>query len=171
MPRNFYLLILFLATTVLTPNTLCAQKKLKLVNLKTKKEILITTGTRVGYVLKEQPKLATGVLTAIETDAIDIEGKRINLADLNSIGKKRKGSGFGIFTMAVLGGSLIGAGVAPDPTPSCSGCTVIEEDNGGTEGDVILVVAGSTLIGLAINSGIKNAPKDVVNTWKLEVVD
>jgi hypothetical protein len=170
MPRNLCLVVLFLATTFLAPYNLCAQKKLKLVNLKTKKEIMITTGTRVGYVLKEYPKLATGILTAIEANAIDIEGKRINLIDLKSIGKKKKGSGFGSFAMAVIAGSLIGSVLAPDPEP-CSNCIVIEENNGGTEGDVILVVAGSALIGLAINSGIKNTPKDVVKTWKLEIVD
>jgi hypothetical protein len=73
--------------------------------------------------------------------------------------------------MAFLGGALIGSVIFADNSDPCPQCTTVSvEDEGGTAGNVLAVTGGLALIGLSINTAIKNSPRDL-SVWKLEVIE
>jgi hypothetical protein len=145
-------------------------QRIKLTNSKNQKEVILSEGMRVVYLLQSK-KSGIGTLTEITAAGITVEGTTIPYEDLKRLGRRKKGSGFGSFVMSAFGGALIGSVIFAgnsDPCPQCQ--TVSVEDEGGTLGNVVAVMGGVTLIALAINSGTKNSARDLA-VWKLEVLE
>jgi len=144
---------------------------IKLTNHNTKKEVLIKKGMRVSYVLKNKTSAVTGILNEISDVSITVDATTVSIEDLTRFGRRKKGTGFGTFALAFVGGAMIGSVVFAgnsDPCPQCQ--TVSVEDEGGTLGNVIAVAGGVTLIGLGINTGVKNTPRNLT-VWDLEVIN
>jgi hypothetical protein len=161
-------ILLFLAFFGLSTNA--EAQRIKLTNTKSKKEVILVKGMRVVYVLKTK-SATVGTLTEITTTGMSIDGTPIAYEDLKSLGKRKKGTGFGTFALSFFGGAIIGSVIFADNSDPCPQCqTVSVEDEGGTAGNILAVVGGVTLIALAVNTGVKNSPRDL-SIWKLEVVD
>ena len=146
-----------------------AQKRIKLTNVNSKNEFYLAEGRRVVCVLNNG-KAIVGTLSKISDEQIIVEHQTINISDLSGIGKKNRGSGFGVFVLGFLGGGLIGSSLRPssDPCPSCQ--NVSSSDN-GSSGKAFGLVAGFTLAGLSIFKAVRNSPKDVTTKWRLEIVN
>lgn len=145
-------------------------QRITLTNSKNQKELILTEGMRVVYMLHSK-KTGIGTLSEITSAGITVSDSTIPYEDLKKLGRRKRGSGFGTFVMSAFGGSLIGSVIFAgnsDPCPQCQ--TVSVEDEGGTLGNVVAVAGGATLIALAINSGIKNSARDLT-VWKLEVIE
>lgn len=170
--KHLYLKSVCLILFMILPLLGFTQKKIKLTNTKSKKEVFLTEGKRVVYVLKDKPGSKTGILNKITADSIVVDERLLGLEELKSIGKKSKGSGFLTFLMAGFGGAMIGAALAPEPDP-CQNCqTVSVEDNGGSAFKAIYAIVGLAVVIIAINSATKNSPRNISNEkWSLEVVE
>lgn len=165
---KYFFFLLFLS---LYPGFASAQKQIKLSSTKSNKVIKLSEGSRVIYTLHTAPKPVVGILNNVQEDSITISNRTIALADLSAIGKRKKGTVVWSTLMAAFGGAMVGSALAPDPDPCPSCQTVIVEDKGGTEGDIILVAGGFTLIGLAINKAVNNSARNIANgKWTLEVI-
>ncbi|MBS1506479.1 MAG: hypothetical protein JSS79_07535 [Bacteroidetes bacterium] len=145
------------------------QKKIKLTKPDRQKPIYIENGMRIVYALHGDATYRKGVITTIDPTFFVADGKTIAYEDLAALGRKRHGSGFLQFLLGTTGfGSIISA-FNPPATPSCQGCqTVSTTDDGAVAGQVLIGVA---LVGLSINTAVRNSAKDVTSKWKLEVVD
>jgi hypothetical protein len=146
-----------------------AQKRIRLTNVNSKNEFYLTEGRRVVCVLKDG-KTIIGTLSKVGDEQITVANQTLNIADLSGIGKKNKGSGFGVFVLGVLGGGLIGSSLRPssDPCPSCQ--TAPGSDN-GSSGKAFGLLAGFTLAGLSIFKAVRNSPKDLTTKWHLDIVN
>lgn len=162
---------LLVSILILITSANCHAQQVKLTNRNTEKELLVKKGMRVSYVLKSKTKAVTGILNEITDTSITVDTTTVSLDDLARFGKRKKGSGFGMSVMAFLGGAMIGSVLFADNSDPCSQCqTVSVEDEGGTAGNVIAITGGLTLIGLAINTGVKNTPRNLT-VWNLEVIE
>lgn len=162
---------LTLLLSILLMTVIASAQSIKLTNTKSGKSLSLPKGTRVVYTLKGSSTAHVGILTDIKTDQMVVDSTSVSYDDLTRLGRRKKGSAFGIMAMSFIGGSFIGAVVFPgndDPCPQCQ--TVSVEDEGGTAGDIVLVTAGVTLVGLALNSATKNSARKL-GDWKLEVVE
>lgn len=161
-------LILLLAATPF----ICEAQQIKLVHAKSGREISLVPGTRVVYVSEASRSAKVGILKEIYQDSITVDDKILYLKDIRKIGRRKKGSGFGSFILAALGGATIGTVLAPDPDP-CPRCqTVSSPGDDGRIYDVVEVGIGAALIGLAVSIGARNSARDVKSgTWQLEIVD
>lgn len=149
-----------------------AQKRIRLTNQHSHKEIYIKEGARIKYVLNHHAGAGVGILTKISSDSIMVNGKNININDLLAIGKKNRGSGIGIVALAALGAQLIIGSIQPaqDPCPSCQ--TVSSTGDGlASAGLVLGVLGGVTIIFIALHKATRNSPRNITTEWKLDVVD
>lgn len=148
-------------------------QQIKLTNNKTKKELLIKKGMRVSYVLKKhKTKAVIGILNEVTSTSITVDTTTVAIEDLARFGRRKKGVGFGTFALAAVGGGMIGSVVFAgnsDPCPQCQTVSV-EDDGFGALSNIIAVAGGVTLIGLAINTGVKNSPRNLT-VWDLEVIN
>lgn len=145
---------------------------IKLSHSTSQRSILLKEGIRISYSVKGDKGEKVGQLEKITQQSILIDSTIIALEDIRTIGKREKGARFWAFLGATFGGAMIGTAFAPEPDP-CPNCqVVIEENRGGTFGDIILVAGGAALVGYSIHSAIKNSPKDIEHgVWKLTVVE
>lgn len=162
-------LFIFMASFLMLSSYCDAQQKIRLTNVTSKKELYLTEGKRVICVLKNGDKIV-GTLSKVGEDQITVENQAINLTDITSIGKKNKGSGFGVFVLAGIGGTLIGSSLRPSYDP-CPTCQTTPDSDDGSSGKVIGLVGGTTLVGLAIMKAVRNSPKDITTKWHLDIVD
>ncbi len=169
LPWKLFPLAVIICLVLIAPSN---AQTIKLTNSKNGNQLLLEKGTRISYRLTGNYKLHKGELLEITQDSIKVKEEWVAIKNINSIGKKKKGSTFWTFISASFGGAMIGTALAPEPDicPSCT--TVIVEDNGGTAGDIIMVAAGVGLGAIAINTAIKNTPKIIADDlWHLEVVE
>ena len=151
-------------------------KRIKLTNTKNK-ILYIEKGQRIQYLIKSSSPLfkntpsAVGEIQWITTDSMMVNSKSFPLSDLKSIGRKRKGSGFGAFITGAFGAIILANAVFPrpvDPCPSCTSSNVSSSDDAA--GRVVQAVIGSGLAILSINTGIRNSPRDL-KVWKIETTE
>lgn len=162
-----YILFCFLLSAGLVTHA----QSIRLTNTKSDKVLTLSPGARVVYTLKGSTEAHVGILSRVNSDRMIVDNAEVLYNNLTRLGKKKKGSGFGIFAMSFVGGSFIGSVLFAgndDPCPQCQ--TVSVEDEGGTAGDILVVTAGVSLIALAANSATKNSPRKLT-AWKLEVID
>ncbi len=146
-----------------------AQKKIKLTNNQTQKVLILEQGMRVAYLLHTSFGARNGVIKTIDKSSVKVDDRSISYQELTAIGRRRRGSGaFQIFCGAI-GGGAIGSSLVPAPTPQCTGCQV--QSSNDTGATVAGVLAGVAIIGIGVNSIIRNTPKNVVTNWKLEVIE
>lgn len=146
-----------------------AQRVLQLTKVSNGKKIILKEGYRVVYVLEGNTSRNRGVIDKINESSVNIGGYDFLLSEFKAIGRKRKGSGFWSTSSAALGTMfIIGAIQATEDDP-CADCT----DAGSTgEGWTAAEIGiGAVLLGLSINTTIRNSPRDVVEKWKLEIID
>ena len=127
---------------------------------------------RVSYILKDKAKAKIGMLDKIDSETITVNDKMIEIAALNAIGRKKKGSVFGIFILGALGGTMFVSAYFPeeDPCPSCQ--TVSVEGEGlGAVGKALFVIGGATLMVFSFKTAINNHPRDIQTKWKLDIVE
>jgi hypothetical protein len=144
------------------------QKALQLTNTSSGRKLLLKEGHRVSYVFQGESK-KVGVIKEITESSVIISGTTYQISDFKSIGRKRKGSGFLSYAFSFLGtGIVIGAiqNANYDPCPSCT-----DAGSSGGEYTVIEVGIGLAVLGLGVNTAIRNSPKDVVTKWKIEIID
>lgn len=147
-----------------------SQKVVRLTKISTGKTQIIKTGQRVEYTLKKNPKPNyVGVVESISEDHLVVNGKSIAKDELKSLGRKRKGSGFWMTSSTILGGMLIVGAISTasyDPCPSC-----IDAGTSGEGWTAVQIGLGATVLGLGINTMVRNSPRDLISKWKLEIVD
>lgn len=147
-----------------------SQKVVQLTNNATGKTKIIKQGQRVEYTLKFNPKIHyVGVIESITEEYVTVNGKSFNKDHLNSFGRKRKGSGFLAVTSSVIGAGLIVGAIASTGDDPCSGCT--DEGSSGEEWVAIEIGMGLAILGLGINTAVRNSPRDLVTKWKFEIID
>ena len=146
-----------------------SQKAIQLTNITSGKKQIIKEGQRVEFTTKYDHKHYVGILHTVTVSAITIQDKTYPLDDLTSLGRRRKGSGFWAFTSGAVGAGLIIGAIANstyDPCPDCEG------DDGSNPGITAAEVGlGLAVLGLGINTVVRNSPRDLVKKWKLEIVD
>jgi len=141
--------------------------KIILTNIKTQKVLLLEEGMRIAYALHGDLTIKKGIINTIDKTFVVVDNRTLAYEDLSLIGRRRSGSGFFQFFCGFVGGGLIFSSLSPAPTPQCHGCQV--ESSVDTGAVVAGVLLGAGMIGVGINSGFRNSPKDVVTKWKLEV--
>lgn len=167
--KHMLCMLFFLAVPVLC----FAQKKIKLTNTKTNKELVLEEGSRVVYTLKNKRGGKIGILNRIQEDSITVGDRTVGLQELSGLGKKKKGSGLGIILMAGFGGSMVGTALAPDPDP-CPKCHNVSttETEGAVVGQALFIGGGLALVGLAMRSATKNSAVNLADgRWKLEITE
>jgi hypothetical protein len=140
----------------------------------------IKEGMRVSYTLKTtkddlEPISVTGILEKISTDELIIKGITVSINDLSKFGRKKSVTSFSGGLLLTLGNTLwLGTLLAPEPKPpyECYNCTTfVIESPGAKMGPVIVVATGLGLSAWGVNTLVKNAQKDVISVWKLEVIN
>ena len=148
-----------------------AQSRVKLTNLDSGKEIVFTTGSRIVYSTEEFGSKNVGEITEIYQDSLKVDNKTVQIKDIQTIGRRRRGSVFGSLILSILGGATIGTVLAPDPDP-CPSCQKVSNENDGRVYDVITVGIGATLGTLGIIIGVRNSAKRIEEgAWQLDVLD
>lgn len=170
MKVKFSHLLISVITMLLLYTHCDAQKRIKLTNVNSKNEFYLAEGRRVVCVLKNGTAIV-GTLSKISDEQIIVENQTINIADLTGIGKKNRGSGFGCFVLASLGGAMIGGSLASTSSDPCPSCQNVSSSGSGDSGKAVGVIVGLTLGGLAIFKAVRNSPKDVTTKWRLEIVN
>lgn len=178
---DFRRLLLFASTIILLTTYDVRAQQVQLTNTKSNRQLKpIIEGMRVKYLLKptgngDTPVSLTGFLTKISSDELTIDGKTIKIKDLQGFGRKKKGSNFFGWLLTSLGNTIwistvVSAG--QDDTPKCTNCTVyVNEDASSKAGPYIFTGLGLGVAFLGIRTLVRNAERDVVNKWKLEIVE
>jgi len=149
-----------------------SQKAIQLTNQTSGKKLLIKEGQRIQFTLKADTVPSSrhvGVLNSVTESTITVDQQVVSLEQLKSIGRKRKGSGFWSVASTVVGTGLIIGSIANssyDPCPDCEG-----DDDSNAGMTVVEVGLGAAFIGLGINTIVRNSPRDLVEKWKLEIID
>lgn len=163
--------LLLFAMILITSITCAAQSVLKLTHKTRGKEIAISPGDRVAFVIENTTKTEVGILGKVTTDSIWVEGQSHALNSLSRFGVRAKGSGFGSVAFGALGGSFLGAAIAPEPEVQCSGCNrITTEDDSYAVGKAVFGVLGVGFASWGIAIGIKNSARDL-RKWQLAVVE
>jgi hypothetical protein len=164
----------FLLTSLFVLFVICSgisqgQKALQLTNVSTDKKLVLKEGHRVVYFLQDNTSRNIGIIEKVNESSVIISGEELRLDEFKSIGRKRKGSGF-LATAGYTVGTLMIIGAVQnansDPCPSCT-----NESSSGEGWTFVEIGLGAALFGLGVNTTIRNSPRDVVNKWKLEIVD
>ena len=167
--NRFLRVSILLAAFVIICSTAYSQRALQLTNLSSGKKLFIKEGQRIVYVLKGSTSRSKGILEKVNESSVTIAGYDFKLEELKSIGRKRKGSGFWSTSSAILGvGMIIGSiqSANSDPCPDCT-----DAGSSGEGWTAVEIGLGAALIGISINTTVRNSPHDVVEKWKLEIVD
>jgi len=133
------------------------------------KKILLKEGDRISYFLKDTTRSVTGVVEKINQESFSVSGKEIKIENVLAIGRKKKGSA-AFATLGTMAGTAIIIGAIQsanyDPCPDC-----IDEGTTGEGWTAVQIGLGAAIIGLSINTAVRNSRKDVTGVWKLEIVD
>ena len=146
------------------------QKDIQLTKVTTGKKQVLEEGYRVQYTLQANPKVHhVGILESVTDSLIIVQGDSIAFDQLKSLGRRRKGSGFWAFMGGFVGTGIIIGSIQSsnyDPCPSC-----IDGGSSGEGWTAVEIGLGVAIIGLGINTAVRNSPRDLVSKWKLEIID
>jgi hypothetical protein len=145
-----------------------SQQAIELTNLKTGKKKIIVSGHRVEFRYKEKPNIRlVGRIKSISDSGFTIGDATIPFAELQAIGRRRKGSGFLAYMSGFMGtGIIISALSDDDPCPDCIDTNTSDQDYTALE-----VGFGVTILALGVVNSLNNTSLDIEEKWRLAVID
>lgn len=138
-----------------------------LTNKSAGRQINIRQGMRISYALKDSHVVVVGMLQQITPDNITVDGVKVAIKDLRTIGKRKNGSGAGAALLTALGLASITAAVVGDQTDPCPQCStqVSDRDAGGT---ALGFLSGAAFLAFGAHVGFNNSARNL-DKWTLTV--
>jgi hypothetical protein len=152
-------------------------QRVRLTNTASGKTLYLTQGQRVQFMVRTVrvaaypgAKAGIGNIEKITTDSVTVKGRRVAIADLGGIGRRRSGSGFAAYALTFVGVGLILSAANSGKNDPCPTCQTAPGSDDGSTSNTIAVIGGLAFVGLAINTVVRNSVHNSRN-WKIDVVD